>query len=1129
MKKDMRVLSLLAFACAFIGIPTSAYAGVTFTGERIGIFGELDEGDVDTDGAGSSDFVSFSDTVLATGPGQSAGGNLTCTDLSEGGQLVYSGSGQITSSATSVGPEIDAVSGLEFFVSFEVTGEAVPFRLIVDTVPSFSGETALSQVRADLSGTTDQTFFLLGSCSSFDGCSNFNVNESRLLPPGSYGLSIRFSAGAGQGGNQSGVSGSWSLTVGDACILTWSDPAGGDFSDPENWSPAEVPVDSGDGCVNLVLDEPGAYGITLGNDAAANSLTVSAGEPSLLGGTLSLGGVDFPDALSVVNEARLTVESGTVQSDSVLVSGAGAGKGEAQPAFLRLKPGTGLTVGDNLEVGRGIGEAGELVLGDGAAQTIFSVLGDATLGGAGKSTVFANGNLNFGVFGDLLMGVFDGSQSNLNINGDAAQLRAAEFFVLGALDIGGEGAAALSLSVLSVGTAGSLRIGVLAGGNGTLNLSGADCQLDVANSATIGLEGRADVTVSGAARLNAASMLVGSGEVVDPSVVTVTGELSQLSVSGDLDAGAGLADMVVAEGAKLTATNLTVDGSTPGGLGTLTISGSSITLAPQVEVAETLTVGGVGDGSWGMSGSGTLTAKNLAIGVLAESNGLATFSGDPLSAGIEARLPTIKVAEVAQIGLDGLGTLESTGSSDYEFGQLWLGIGPTGDANYTSSGGFSFTNVAGQLLLGVQGKGSMTITEGGITAGACALGAGTGGLGELRLFDGAAMTLNPVEVPTEGEGSPEGGAKEDVAAPGFLEVGRQSNGLIELFDDVTRLRCDEAILGGDNAGAGGTISIDTGAGLDCAGSLTMGAGAGPALLRIANGAELKVASLLIVGAKGLLIAGYGANSSASFVSVEGRLNIVPEVLIERPQLKATTDPAPKGGTGPAVIDGGLQLGADGVLSVTAGASTALQVTGAATLNGTLEIVLPEGLGLINGQLLNLIAFNGGVSGAFSSITFINAPEGFAADIEINGGQLGMRILSGGLTQEGEGLSEGEGAADGEGQLEGQPEGEGQGGVDGEAEGGAPHTADQDADNTIALSELLRVIQFYNASRLGCDTGGEDGFAPGAADEACAPHASDYEPQDWRIGLSELLRLIQFYNTGNYNACPGGEDGYCPGV
>lgn len=1111
MRNDRRLLFFISFYF-IVGVSSTTYAGVTSTGERIEIFGELDEGDVDADGAGSSDFVSFSETVLATGTGQSAGGSVTCTDLSGGGQLVYTGSGQISSSATSVGPEIDPVSGLEFFVTFEVTGEAVPFQLIVDTVPSFSGETALSQVRVSLSGSTDQTFSLLGSCSSFEGCSNFNVNESRLLPPGFYGLSIRFSAGAGQGGNQSGVSGSWSLTVGDACILAWSDPAGGDFSDPENWSPAEVPEATEDGCVNLILNEPGAYAITLPDDATANSLTVAAGEPSLLGGDLTLMGVEFPDALSVLNEARLTVESGSLQSGSVLVSGTGAGKGEAQPAFLRVKPGAVLRAFNNLEVGRGIGEAGELVLGDGAEQTVFSMLGDVTLGGAGKSTVFGNGNLNFGVFGDLLMGVFDGSQSNLNLNGDAAQLRAVEFFVFGASIIGGQGSAALSLSGLNVGTMDSLRMGTLAGGEGTLNLSGADCQLDVANSATIGLEGRADVTVSGAARLNAASMVVGSGEVVDPSVVTVTGELSQLAVSGDIDAGAGLGALVVAEGAKLTATNLNIDGSTPGALGTLGISGSSTALEPAVEVAETLTVGGVGDGSWGMSGSGTVMAKNLAIGVLAEAIGLATFSGDTdVSTGL--RLPTIKVAEVAQIGLDGRGTFESTGASAYEFGQLWLGVGPTGEASYTSSGAFALTTVTGQMLLGVQGRASVTLTSGGFLAGACALGAGTGGLGELRLFAGASMLLNPVEVPNEGEGSPESGAKEDVAAPGFLEVGRQSNGLIELFDDVTRLRCDEAIIGGNDAAAGGTVNIDTGATFECFGSVTMGANLGPALVRVADRAGMTIGSILIIGPKGLFIAGGGSNVNAGFVSIEGRFKIEDALSIERPADKSGFTVQPKGngtGNGPAVIDGDLEIGPDGVLEVTAGAGEALVVTGATTLDGTLEITLQPGSTFTDGQLLDLINFQGGTTGNFASVVFLNAPEGFEGAVEFEDGTLRLRVISGGTVE---------------------PEGEGEGSIEGEGQASVIHSADQDSDERISLSELLRVIQFYNALGLHCVTvegESEDGYIAGAneAAENCTPHDSDFAPQDWTINLSELLQLIQLYNANGYEPCEAPE-GFCP--
>ncbi len=103
----------------------------------------------------------------------------------------------------------------------------------------------------------------------------------------------------------------------------------------------------------------------------------------------------------------------------------------------------------------------------------------------------------------------------------------------------------------------------------------------------------------------------------------------------------------------------------------------------------------------------------------------------------------------------------------------------------------------------------------------------------------------------------------------------------------------------------------------------------------------------------------------------------------------------------------------------------------------------------------------------------------------------------------------------------------------EGEGGAPqyHTADQNGDNLISLSELLRVIQFYNSGGLHCQEGTEDGYAPGPPGNTdCMPHASDYNPQDWSISLSELLRVIQFYNSGGYYWCPeeGTEDGYCPG-
>lgn len=96
------------------------------------------------------------------------------------------------------------------------------------------------------------------------------------------------------------------------------------------------------------------------------------------------------------------------------------------------------------------------------------------------------------------------------------------------------------------------------------------------------------------------------------------------------------------------------------------------------------------------------------------------------------------------------------------------------------------------------------------------------------------------------------------------------------------------------------------------------------------------------------------------------------------------------------------------------------------------------------------------------------------------------------------------------------------------------SADQDADFNISLSELLRVIQYYSSQGIHCannpgDT--EDGYIPGANinQRACAPHNTDYDPQDWVISLSELIRLIQFYNADVYHPCEGSEDGFCAGA
>ncbi|MBI1318255.1 MAG: hypothetical protein GC168_04785 [Candidatus Hydrogenedens sp.] len=92
-----------------------------------------------------------------------------------------------------------------------------------------------------------------------------------------------------------------------------------------------------------------------------------------------------------------------------------------------------------------------------------------------------------------------------------------------------------------------------------------------------------------------------------------------------------------------------------------------------------------------------------------------------------------------------------------------------------------------------------------------------------------------------------------------------------------------------------------------------------------------------------------------------------------------------------------------------------------------------------------------------------------------------------------------------------------------------HSADQNGDDEIILSELLRVVQLFNAGVFQCGTGTEDGYALGDADRECPPHAGDYNPRDWQFSLSELLRMIQFYSSGGFYECEPSEDGFCAGV
>jgi len=204
---------------------------------------------------------------------------------------------------------------------------------------------------------------------------------------------------------------------------------------------------------------------------------------------------------------------------------------------------------------------------------------------------------------------------------------------------------------------------------------------------------------------------------------------------------------------------------------------------------------------------------------------------------------------------------------------------------------------------------------------------------------------------------------------------------------------------------------------------------------------------------------------------------------------------------------------------------------------------------------------------------------------------GEGVVEGVLEGEGEGLLEGEGEGlvegEGEGLVEGEGEGEGEGELanpyeqllrsfadadanedkfltlaeaqaqvpgftqqdlddadyngDGELSvgellqhvgGGILISADTNGDFILQLTEMLRLIQFYNAGQYSCaENAGvtEDGFALTAPLNVpnCVLHSIDRDGNKV-VTLSELLRGIQLFNLGGYTWCPGtgSEDGFC---
>lgn len=398
------------FACA----ETAFGAEILVDGQRAGVLTTTFDGFNIRNSSRTDLFSSFAESVEING-GFGEGKALANFSVdAEPNAVLISGSSELSATKEPESNGIESHSFLE--ITFTVFDEPVPFIF---------GATSFATGRAGL--TVEVTRGTTGV--AFQTVASGTIALDLVLEPGTYRLQVSSVAISGFNSPGSSTS-SFTGRIGeDVCDLTWN-TTNGDMGAATSWSPARVPEDSGDSCVNLLLARPGEYEVTFPS-LGANSLRVENGVPILLGQVLTLSGRNNRDALSIGDGARMRLVTGTITlpQGGRMVIGAGGDSSATSELFVELSSqiqqdaqgvvDVGVTQKGLLTVsGAGSMSVGELSVGGGetgfvhvlgaTSETIRAALAvarDAVIGDDSAGELLVEFGGIFGTLGNLFVGL----------------------------------------------------------------------------------------------------------------------------------------------------------------------------------------------------------------------------------------------------------------------------------------------------------------------------------------------------------------------------------------------------------------------------------------------------------------------------------------------------------------------------------------------------------------------------------------------------------------------------------------------------------------------------------------------------------------------------------------------------
>ncbi|WP_174800838.1 autotransporter domain-containing protein [Martelella limonii] len=485
--------------------------------------------------------------------------------------------------------------------------------------------------------------------------------------------------------------------------------------------------------------------------------------------------------------------------------------------------------GEFITIGAASGGNGTVnVQGSGGAIQFDRMI---TVGGAGSGTLTMSGGAQ-GQAGAIVVGNATSGQGTLMLQGAGTQLR-----TYGTGDnsvvIGNQGAGILSVMGGAKFESNQTIIGKAADGAGVVVIAGAGSEWNGYGDLTVGLSGGGLVNVSdgGHAISGSLSIAQNSGSVGSVALVTGAGSLwnvyNDVAIGGNVSGGGsgGAGQLSVLDGATMTASNMTV-GYVTDSQGAAEIDGAG----SQLQLTGALKVGNSGAGVVAVTGGATVTADYAMVGVNAAGVGVLGIGGSGSSMTLTNRM-TVGAKGDGLLGLFDGGLLTSNGGV----------IGRDADsAGVVSVAGASVWDNGSNLTVGQDGDAALVIASGGIVK------------NHTTVIASSATAVGAVSV--SGTGS-------TWTVDGGITVGAQGFGAFSVADGASVTSTASVIA--QSAGSVGVADVDGGL-WTIDGDLVAGE-SGAGLIGLANGGVLSAESLTLAenaGSVGILVIGTAPGGTA---------------------------------------------------------------------------------------------------------------------------------------------------------------------------------------------------------------------------------------------------------------------------